>query len=298
MTVATVNDIEITDRDVDRTLQKLLLEFEDQIPPDQIEQVRPGLKQQAIESLVNQSLLMQEADRKGIEPDKKVVDARFEDIAGRFPRPEDFRTVLDSMGFSEQTFRAELGRNQKIESLLAEEVGAFEEATEEDVEAFYRENPEDFTVQEKVRASHILISSDPGDPDALRMEKRLEVSRLRGEIQRGGDFGLLASRHSGCPTRDQGGDLGFFERGRMEKPFEDAAFNLKPGEVSEIVETQFGFHLIKTTERQEAGILPLEEVRDKIFAFLNGRKNEKKIGEYLEKLRQTATIQYAEEIRG
>jgi peptidyl-prolyl cis-trans isomerase C len=83
----------------------------------------------------------------------------------------------------------------------------------------------------------------------------------------------------------------------MEKPFEDAAFHLKPGEVSEIVETQFGFHLIRTTERQEAGIFPLEEVRDKIAEFLNGRKNEKRIGDYLDKLRQAATIEYAGEIR-
>ena len=293
MAVVTVNQVQITQEDVDRAQEKLLLELEGQIPPEQMDQARSQMKKQAVESLVNQSLLLQEADRKGIQPDEKQVEDRFRDIAGRFPQVEDFHKVLDSMGFSEETFRVELARNQKIETLLQGEVGTPEKATEGDVDAFYRDYPDNFTLQEKVRASHILISAGPEDPEPVRVQKRLELSKLRGELEQGGDFASLASQHSGCPSKAQGGDLGFFERGKMVKPFDEAAFNLKPGEISDIVETKFGCHLILATERQEAGIVPLEEVRDKVAEFLNGQKNQEKIGAYLGTLRQAATIEYA-----
>jgi peptidyl-prolyl cis-trans isomerase C len=293
MAVVTINDVQITQEEVDRALKKIMLELEDKIPPEQINEARTQLGKQAMESLVNQSLLLQEADRQGIESDEKQIDDRYREIAERFPEAKEFQTVIDSMGYSEETFRVELARNQKIEILLAKEVGAPEEVTEKDVESFYRDNPDNFTLQEKVRASHILLSSSPEDPESVRVQKRLEISRLRGEIEQGGDFSGLAGQHSGCPSKSQGGDLGYFERGKMVKSFEDAAFTLKPGEVSNIVETQFGYHLIMVTERQEAGVISLEEVRDKVTEYLNGQKSQEKIGEYLEKLRQAATIEYA-----
>jgi len=289
---ATVNGVPIAVEEVEREYRKLLLEMEDRIPGHRLESLRPQLRKQALESAVNLHLLLQEADRRGIEADAGGVEARYREIAGRFPRAEDLRTVLDSMGFSGETFREELARNLKIEVLLNQALGSPERVSEDDVEAFYRDHPETFSLQEKVRASHILIPAEAKDPEPVRVGKRLEISRLRRELEQGGDFAGLASRYSGCPTKSQGGDLGFFERGRMEKPFEDAAFSLRPGEISEVVETQFGYHLILATARQEAGIVPLEEVRDQVAEHLIARKNQDRIGAFLETLRLSAAIKY------
>ncbi len=294
MTVVKVNHVGISREEVDRTLDRLILELEDRMPPEQVEQARPHLKTQAVENLVNQSLLVQEADRSGVQSDEAEVEKRFSEIAGRFPAVESFRTVLGSMGMSEDAFRTELGQHLKIELLLASEVGSQEKVTQEEVEDFYRDNPENFALQEKVRARHILISTEPDDSEPLRAQKREEISRLRVEIEDGGDFAGLAGRHSGCPTRSEGGDLGFFERGRMARPFEEAAFNLRPGELSGVVETEFGYHLIQVTERQEAGVVPLERAREKIAEYLSARKNEKRIGAYLQGLRRTAVVEYAD----
>ncbi len=146
---------------------------------------------------------------------------------------------------------------------------------------------------EKVEASHILIGVDPGTPPEIRTQKRLEAARLRGELEKGADFAQLAQQHSDCPSKAQGGSLGSFERGKMVKPFEDAAFSGKQGEVSEVVETQFGYHLIKPTAHQEAKDIPLEQVREEVSSFLNGQKREETIKEYIEKLRSVAKIEYA-----
>jgi len=294
MTVVTVNGVGISREEVDRTLERLVLDLAGRMSPEQVETLRPRLRKQAVENVVNQGLLVQEADRRGIQPGEAEVEERFAEIAGRFPGVEVFRTVLQSMGMSEEAFREELEQNRKIEALLAVEVGSGEKVTQEDVDAFYRDNPEKFTLHEKVRARHILISTEPADSEPLRVQKRLEICRIRAEIENGGDFGVLAGRHSGCPTRAQGGDLGPFERGRMARPFEEAAFSLQPGEVSGVVETQFGYHLIQVTDHQEPKEAPFDQVKGQIEEFLNSQTRDNAIGEYLGKLRGSAKIQYAE----
>ena len=127
-----------------------------------------------------------------------------------------------------------------------------------------------------------------------KSQKRLELIGLRNKSQEGADFAKIAEEPSECPSKQQGGDLGFFERGKMVKPFEEAAFNLKVGEVSDIVETQFGFHLIKVSEYQEARTIPFEEVNDKISIHLKNTKEQQAVNTYLGTLREKADIEYTE----
>jgi peptidyl-prolyl cis-trans isomerase C len=104
----------------------------------------------------------------------------------------------------------------------------------------------------------------------------------------------MARNHSECPSKGKGGDLGFFGRGSMVKPFEEVAFKLKKGEVGHIVETQFGFHLIKLVDRREAHKTPLEQARDTISAHLKTQKQSQALSAYLDELRQNTKINYAE----
>jgi len=294
MVVATVNDKEISRSEVDKAQEYIMMQYRDRIPPDQMGQVKPALWKQALENLINQNLLLQEADRKSIQPDKKAVDDRLAEISKRFPDPEAFQKMLVSMGMSEKDFQQEISQNLKIESLLSKSVGDSKEVTDEQIKSFYNDNPENFKMPEGVRASHILITIEPDDKPEDKTQKRLEASRLKGQIDQGADFAELASKHSSCPSKSRGGDLGFFERGKMVKPFEDAAFEMKTGEVSDVVETQFGYHLIKVTEHKQPKVVPLEEAREKISSFLDSQNREKAVGEYLGKLRGEAKINYSE----
>ncbi len=138
------------------------------------------------------------------------------------------------------------------------------ELNEEAVKAYYEDNKEEYFVEGSVRASHILISAGD-DPEAAKTKAEGVLVML----ETGADFAELAKTHSADPgSATKGGDLGFFKKGRMVKPFEEAAFSLEIGQTSELVETQFGYHIIKTTGRKEDSYLPLDEVRSKVEAKL------------------------------
>jgi peptidyl-prolyl cis-trans isomerase D len=138
------------------------------------------------------------------------------------------------------------------------------------IQAYYDEHRDDrFTEQEQVRASHILIPLTPDADDAAKAAARKKADDILAKVNAGGDFAALAKENSGDPgSASKGGDLGFFPRGRMVGPFETAAFSLEPGKVSEIVETPFGFHIIRVDEKKAGGPRPLPEVRDQIVATL------------------------------
>ncbi|MDK2959333.1 peptidyl-prolyl cis-trans isomerase [Aminivibrio sp.] len=152
--------------------------------------------------------------------------------------------------------------------------------TPEEIAEFYEKNTENFTVPESVRASHILVSGD------------VEMEKVREDLKAGMSFEDAAKKHSISPSKDQGGDLGYFSRGQMVKEFEDAAFALKVGDVSaEPVKTKFGLHLIKLTERKEASVRPLDEVREEIVEALENDKKGKIYQEELARLREKYKVE-------
>jgi peptidyl-prolyl cis-trans isomerase C len=137
--------------------------------------------------------------------------------------------------------------------------------TEQDIKEFYDKNPNEFT---GVRASHILIRPQGAD-EASKKIAREETEVVLKEARGGADFAELARKHSADGSAQQGGDLGFFTRGKMVPEFSNAAFALQPGQISDVVETQFGFHIIKVTERKE---IPIAEATEKIRQFLTEKR--------------------------
>ncbi|MGA1876045.1 MAG: peptidylprolyl isomerase [bacterium] len=291
--VATVNGTIITQSEIDSEIQNLIREFGGGMPADQMDKVKSMLQKQAMDNLINQTLLQQKADKDGVEPEKKAIDEKMAEIAGRFSSPEQFQEQLAAAGLTEGALRQEIQQSLKIESLMAEPMASIKEANDKEVEDFYRNNPKEFQKQEQVRASHILIAVEADESDDARAQKRLKLAGLKGEIANGADFSTLAGQHSDCPTKSKGGDLGFFEKGEMVPAFEEVAFTLKPGEVSDIVETQFGYHLIKVTDRKPAHAVPLEQVKDKVADYLNNQKRREAARDYIQGLRDSARIEYS-----
>jgi peptidyl-prolyl cis-trans isomerase D len=142
------------------------------------------------------------------------------------------------------------------------------------VQAYYDEHVADrFTSEEKVRARHILVKTDAGADDAKKAEARKKAEGLLARAKGGADFAELARKQSDDPgSATKGGDLGLFSRGQMVPPFEAAAFALEPGQLSEVVESPFGFHVIKVEEKKPAGARPLAEVRDEIVKTLTDER--------------------------
>ena len=130
-----------------------------------------------------------------------------------------------------------------------------------DVERYYNDNIEQYSTPEQVRASHILLKTEGKDEAAVRAQ----AEQVLAEVRAGGDFAALATKYSEDDgSKANGGDLDFFGRGRMVPEFEQVAFSLQPGAVSDLVKTQYGFHIIKVVEKRAGSVRPLEEVRDQI----------------------------------
>ncbi len=289
-----VNTNTVSDEEIAAEQERITQQLAMHIPSEQIETMKEVVKKQAIDSLINRMLLKEAVGREGIEATGEEIDERMEMIKSKFESPEAYSEQLASIGITQKDLRNEMEMSLRMEKLLQKHVGAIEEPTEAEVQSFYKENAEQFIQPEMLRASHILIETEPQESAPERAAKRLEAAKLLGEIHNGADFARLASQHSACPSKERGGDLGYFERGRMVKPFEEAAFSLWAGEVSDLVETQFGYHIVKVTDRQEESTVPFEAAKDDISAFLKDQKREQAIRAYTDNLRAEATIEHSD----
>ncbi|MBI2276153.1 MAG: peptidylprolyl isomerase [Dechloromonas sp.] len=248
------------------------------------------LKRDALERLIDRELLSQEGVRRGIVvPGSEVAAARARAMAG-YKTPEAFQRRLREAGFSEADFADYVRHDLRARQALGALAGNAEPSGDE-VERFYREQRERFMLPERVHARHILIRVAAG---ATAEEKAVAHRRLlavAGEIRHGADFAQLAERHSEDATRNSGGDLGIFPRGKMLPAFEAAAFSLPVGLLSEPVETSFGWHLIRVEQHFAPQEMPQEQALALIRRHLAAERRSAGEARALEKLRQAARVE-------
>jgi peptidyl-prolyl cis-trans isomerase C len=213
---------------------------------------------------VGHVLLKEEAKKQGIEVADEEIDKLMDRYRENPPPGKTFEQALADRGMTVEQMREKVRAELAIPKLLEAELGQDFEPTEEEVETYFNENKERFARKETVRARHILLKV-PGDASAEeKAKKKEEMVELRKQLVEGAEFAELAKTHSDCPSKDRGGDLGVFGRGRMVKPFEEAAFNQKVMEIGDVIETNFGYHIVQVTEHNEPGPAELEEVRPRI----------------------------------
>lgn len=188
---------------------------------------------------------------------RRLVQTRIiSDIAkkGGFDKRADIKERLE-------LFTADLIATEYIKSEIISKINV----TEDEMDQYYKAHQDEFKSPEMVRARHILIKADRTASEDDRKKAREKAEEVLKKIKAGEDFAKLASEFSDDPgSKTKGGDLGFFSRGKMVPVFESTAYSLKPGEVSGIVETPFGFHIIKTEEKKEPGLEPYDQVKDKV----------------------------------
>jgi peptidyl-prolyl cis-trans isomerase C len=189
-------------------------------------------------------------------------------------------------------FRKEIEIGIQAEDLFNRRTASLKPPSEQEVRLFYDNNSERFQQPERVRASHILLTVNKDETDAARAQKKAEAQRILGELKKGADFAEAARKYSGCPSKEQGGDLGYFERGRMVPEFEAAAFGLKTGQLSGIVETQFGYHIIKVTDHSKASTVPFDQAKQNIEQYLAQQKKQQSLTAYFDSLRSASKLEY------
>jgi peptidyl-prolyl cis-trans isomerase C len=297
----TVNGVEIRESEVQAKAEE---EFEqmaenvEKLPPAYLEQLRKQLREQVLEELIIERLLAERVKQENIEVTEEEVINILTEMVASLPEPlslDEYKKKLAEHGqnFNEQKERIRKGiAYQKIlDSQLAGKINI----TETDARKFYDENPKQFERGQQVRASHILIKpvfDRGGDPNKARAAARDKAQDLLKKAKSGADFAQLAISSSMCPSAPKGGDLGFFSKGDMTPVFEEAAFKLTVGQISDIVETEYGFHIIRVTDRREPGVIPFDEVKDSIIRSLTANKQTELTREYIESLKAKADIVY------
>lgn len=232
-----------------------------------------------LDQLITRQLIIQEAARLGVEVSEEDLDEEINKIIDEsfMGSEEEFLMILDQYGVAIEVFREDARLN-----MLAREIAmAQTDFTDEDGREFFEEHRHLYEQQEEVEARHILVETE---------DEAEEVALLLDE---GEDFVELAAEYStDSSNKDDGGYLGFFARGRMVEPFDEVAFSLEVGELSEPVETQFGYHIIEVLDRREKEELGYEDVSEQVMEAMADEQVSIILNELLPELYEQADIEY------
>jgi peptidyl-prolyl cis-trans isomerase C len=218
------------------------------------------------------------------------VDAALDQMRSRHQTQLAYLNELERNGFTEESYREDLKRHISVRRWVQESLVKDIVVKNEEMHAFYTSNQPLFVQPEQIRARHVLIKIDPGADQGTTVAARQEIEEILAEAKLNADFAGLARTHSQGPSAPRGGDLGFLPRGRLVKPFEDAAFALKPGEISDIVRTRYGFHIIKLEARRARQVVPEAQAAPSIREHLLSSKVQDAVEERVNDLREQGSV--------
>ncbi|MFZ0448805.1 MAG: peptidylprolyl isomerase [Desulfatiglandaceae bacterium] len=287
--VAEVNGTIITRGELDREMvvvKKRFGRLGKSIAGPQLSQLEGNV----LDSLIGRELLFQAAKKNGIQIGDAAIDKQLETLKKRFPDEKGFKNAMEQMHLSEQDVRRQIRQGMTIQQFVEGKFLKKISVGDKETRAYYDGHQQMFKKPEEVRASHILIKLDPKADEKTKLAARKKLEGIQKELLGGADFGKLAKKYSEGPSAAKGGDLGFFRHGQMVPPFEKVAFSLKPGEVSDIVVTRFGYHLIKVTDKKPEKTLAYAEVKDKLNRFLKEQEVGKAIDAYVKDLKKVAKV--------
>lgn len=285
--VAMVNGTPISQEDFDRSLGFAKQQSSRMGKPADDAQLKEGV----LDQLIGSELLYQESKKTGVRIDAKTVDERLDQWKKRFPSDEEYKKALEQMKVSDGQMRANVEKSLATEKFVMDNFVDKTTVPEKEIKDYYDSHPDMFKQPEQVQASHILIKLKPDASESEQAEALKKIKDVQEKQKKGEDFAELAKAHSECPSSSKGGDLGFFGRGQMVPAFEEAAFTMKPGDVSDVVKTQFGYHLIKVTNKKPESTMPFDDIKERLGQYLKQQKVQNEVKEFVDKLRKEAKVE-------
>ncbi|MFH1216773.1 MAG: peptidylprolyl isomerase [Pseudomonadota bacterium] len=247
----------------------------------------------ALDRLIDFELLFQASKKEGIKVDAAAVDEKLAGFKKQFPSDDEFTKFMQTNELTEAIMKEQLSRRMALEGLqnkLRDDFTAKANVGDDAIRKFYDDNMDKMKEPEKVRASHILVTVPETADEAAKTAAMTKIKDIQKKLKDGGDFAALAKENSDCPSKAQGGDLDFFVREQMVQPFSEAAFATPVGQMSDIVTTNFGYHIIKVTDKKPEKTLAFDEVKEKIKTFLSQQELDGMFEAYIKGLRDKAEI--------
>ena len=286
---AIVNGVEISGDAVQFELDRLVRFYMSHgMTMDEVKQNLPKLEEKALDQAIGAKLLLDRAQELDIPLMAADIDAEVSKVVTQVGGPENYKKALDAQGITEVQFRKELEKGAKVNKLVEQACAGVADPTEDEVAKFYEAHKAEFVVPHQVLCQHILVK---GSDDAA-LDK---IKAIRERIVSGGaDFAEEAKKNSDCPSGQEGGSLGWFGRGMMVPEFDKVAFEMKKGEISGVVTTQFGYHIIYKADEKGGGQLTLVDVHDQIKDLMRHENRGRAMDAFVAELREKAKIEFRE----
>ena len=287
--LATVNNVPITRQEISR--ETAIIEADTHLrnlawSRDQIAR----LGNQLVETLIERELLYQRAQQRNIEIRSPWVDRALQDLKAKIGSTASFDDYLKSVDLTEEKLKERIEKGLIVRRLLHREVIRHIKVSETEMQTFFQKHPEFFVRRDQIRVRQIFIAADRGANASTRAEALLRMQSIQNQLRQGARFAALALEYSEDPSKFKGGDLGYVERRQLIPAFADAAFSLQEGEISDIVETHLGYHLIQMVDRVPSSQMAYRNARTKIERTLRRNKEQAATTAYLSRLKKQANI--------
>ena len=262
--------------------------------PDEIRNNVSELQKRALDQAIGAKLLLERSAQLDLPVSAAEIDAEVAKVIEQVGGEENYKKALAAQNVTEKAFRKELEKGARVNKLVNQACSHVAEPTEKEISDFYIVHKHEYVTQPKVLCQHILVKSEENDLPEAKSAAFEKIREIRERVMNGGDFAEEAKKHSDCPSGREGGSLGWFGPGMMVPEFDKAAFSMKKGEVSDIVQTQFGYHIIYKADEQAGGERTLVEAHDEIRDLLRHQARGKATEEFVNELREAAKIEYVD----
>lgn len=281
--VATVNSEEILGSDL-----KVLAYTTTAASPDSLKNA--AFNNRLLDQMIDRIVFSQEATAAGVTVADTLVENMLGQFIMQFGGEERVGAMLAEMGLKREHIAKSFRRDMVIREYVQSKVEPSIVVEEADSRAYYDQNQASFAAVDSVRARHIILMFRPDDTDETRAQRRQQITDIHKRARAGEDFAQLARQYSQDGAAQNGGDLGYFPREMMVKPFSDVAFSLRKGQISDVVETQFGYHVIQCVDKKTARKVTYEEARPRVDAMLRQRALGTELQNRLKRDRDAAII--------
>ncbi|ACO04786.1 MAG TPA: hypothetical protein DEP48_01270 [Persephonella sp.] len=288
--VAKVGDVEITEMEVQR-MMKILLPmnfYHRNITEEKLKEIR----EKAIQNLIYRELLYYEAKKKGLKVTEKEINNLMDQLIKQYKSKENLEKLLKQTGLTIEGFKKELEKRLLVDKLIKKY--AIVSLTDKDLKEYYEKNKDKFKEPASVKVRYIYIKVDPSDPKG-REKAREKAKKAYKEIKEGKDFGDVAYRYSDDLSRIKGGDIGYVHKGRFPKQIEEEIYKLDVGQVSKIIETDTGLHIVKIEDKRPPRLVPYEEIKDKLKKELTEVMQERKFNELIKDAKKNLKVEIYED---